>query len=209
MTSIDSLRAGASALPPESASSPHLPQPPSPDALARSVREAGPRGLPPVERWNPPFCGDIPMSIDAEGGWHYGGTPIARPAMVKLFASILRKDPERFVLVTPVERVGIAVADAPFLAVEMTVKGEGVAATLTFRTNLDDLAEAGPEHPLRFERETAGGSRPYVLVRGGLWARATRAIWHDLADQAQEQDGMLGVWSAGAFFPIEPAGPDV
>ena len=138
------------------------------------------KGPPPVERWNPPFCGDIDMRIAADGTWFYGGTPIGRPPLVRLFASILRKDPERFVLVTPVERVGIAVEDAPFLAVEMAVEGEGESRTIAFRTNVDDVVQVDASHPLRFERDPQDGVKPYVLVRGGLWARVTRALTYDL-----------------------------
>src|SRR6476619_2886774 len=138
-------------------------------ALARLSAALGPdagrKGLPPVERWNPAYCGEIDMRIAADGTWHYMGTPINRPALVKLFSTVLRKDPERHVLVTPVERVGIEVEDAPFLAVEMAVEGEGAARRLTFRTNVDDEVTVDAQHPLRFEREATGGLRPYVLVR--------------------------------------------
>ena len=115
------------------------------------------------------------MRIAADGTWHYMGTPINRPALVKLFSTVLRKDPERHVLVTPVERVGIDVEDAPFLAVEMAVDGEGEGRQIAFRTNVDDLVQVGPEHPLRFEQDAKGGVKPYVRVRGELWARVTRA----------------------------------
>ena len=109
-------------------------------------------GLPPVDRWNPPFCGDIDMEIRADGTWFYMGTPIGRQPLVRLFSTVLRKDDDgKTYLVTPVEKVGIRVQDAPFLAVEMAVTGEGAGRTLTFRTNLGDVAEAGPEHRLRFE----------------------------------------------------------
>lgn len=163
----------------------------------------------PVERWNPPFCGDIDMAIASDGTWFYNGTPIGRPALVKLFASILRKDPERYVLVTPVERVGIAVADVPFLAVEMAVEGEGAQRRLHFRTNVDDVVTAGPAHPMRFALDADGGLKPYVLVRGGLWARLTRALMHDLVNLGEERtvDGTeaFGVASDGAFFVMAPA----
>ncbi len=163
--------------------------------------------MPPVERWNPPFCGDIDMRIDGEGNWSYMGSPIGRPALVKLFASVLRKDPDRYVLVTPVERVGIAVADVPFLAVEMAVDGEGETRKLAFRTNVDDLVEVGPDHPLRFDLDEAGGLRPYLLVRGGLWARLTRALTYDLVELGEERpDGEgsegFGIFAAGTFYPM-------
>jgi hypothetical protein len=175
-------------------------------ALGEASRGKGP---PPVERWNPPFCGDIDMRIDQDGTWFYNGTPIGRPALVKLFASVLRKDPERYVLVTPVERVGIAVADVPFLAVEMAVTGIGETRQIAFRTNVDDLVEVGPEHPLRFDRDGGDGVKPYVLVRGGLWARLTRALTYDLIELGEERDidgaPSFGVAAGGAFYPIAPA----
>lgn len=201
----DPARAGEPA--PES---PHGDAPRPGDALARLASALGEigrtRGPAPVETWNPPFCGDLDMRIDGDGTWFYMGTPIGRPALVKLFASVLRRDPERFVLVTPVERVGITVADAPFLAVEMAVSGEGAARTIAFRTNVDDLVEVGPDHPLRFEEEEGGGVKPYVRVRGGLWAKVTRALTYDLLDLGRDAgpDG-FGIETAGAVYPV-PAG---
>jgi len=187
---------------------PHLP-PPGGDALSRLVATLGPaggRGPAPVERWNPAYCGEIDMRIDADGTWFYMGTPIGRPALVKLFSTVLRRDPERFVLVTPVERVGIAVADAPFAAVEMAVEGAGEARTIAFRTNVDDLVQVGPDHPLRFEAGEKGAVKPYVLVRGGLWARVTRALTYDLVDLGEErempQGRTFGVAASGGFYPV-------
>lgn len=183
------------------------------DALARLTAALGGagRGPAPVDRWDPPFCGDIDMRIDADGTWFYMGTPIGRPALVRLFASVLRRDPDRFVLVTPVERVGIAVADAPFMAVEMAVTGEGAGREIAFRTNVDDLVPVGPEHPLRFEEGAAGGVAPYVLVRGGLWAKVTRALTYDLVELGEERrvDGepTFGIASGDAFYPV-PGGRD-
>jgi uncharacterized protein len=175
------------------------------NAIADIAAKARVKGPPPVHLWNPPYCGEIDMRIAADGTWFYQGTPIGRPAMVKLFASILRKDPERFVMVTPVEMVGITVDDAPFAAVELTAS----AGTLVFRTNVDDMVTASAEHPLRFERGTAGGIKPYVLVRGGLWARATRSVYLELAELAVTRiiNGVaqFGVESGGAFFPMAPA----
>jgi hypothetical protein len=183
------------------------------NALSRLIEALGPesgrRGLPPVERWNPAYCGEIDMRIAADGTWHYMGTPINRPALVRLFSTILRKDPERYVLVTPVERVGIVVEDVPFLAVEMAVDGEGENRQIAFRTNVDDLVQAGSEHPLRFERDPDGGVKPYVLVRGELWARVTRALALDLVamGETREVDGhqVFGIPSREGFFPIAPA----
>jgi hypothetical protein len=149
-----------------------------PSGLAALAAEVGQLAKPrPVERWNPPFCGDIDMEIAADGSWSYMGTPIGREALVRLFASILRRDPDgRHVLVTPVEKVGIRVVDAPFLAVDMSAEGPGRDQTLTFRTNVGDVVAAGPEHPLRFALETGtGGLKPYLLVRGGLEALVSRA----------------------------------
>nr|WP_245513035.1 DUF1285 domain-containing protein [Enterovirga rhinocerotis] len=182
--------------------------------MARLVEALGPRkgrGPAPVERWNPPYCGEIDMRIEADGTWFYMGTPIGRPALVKLFSTVLRRDPERFVLVTPVERIGIAVADAPFAAVEMAVEGDGEGRSLAFRTNVDDLVEVGPDHPLRFEVGDADGVKPYILVRGGLWARLTRALTYDLLDLGEERlvegRSAFGIAAGGAFFtvPQDPA----
>jgi hypothetical protein len=167
------------------------------------------RGPPPVERWNPAYCGEIDMRIAADGTWHYMGSPIARPALVRLFSTVLRKDPERYVLVTPVERVGITVDDVPFLAVQMAVEGEGDARQIAFRTNVDDLVQVGPDHPLRFDRDPTGGLKPYLRVRGGLWARLTRTLAFDLVDLGEEvaRDGGVefGIRAGGAFFPIASA----
>jgi hypothetical protein len=181
-------------------------------ALSRLVEALGPeahrRGPPPVERWNPAYCGEIDMRIAADGTWHYNGSPITRPALVRLFSTILRKDPERHVLVTPVERVGIEVEDAPFLAVEMAVEGEGEARQIAFRTNVDDLVSVGPDHPLRFERDDHDGVKPYLRVRGDLWARVTRALALDLVAMGEERPGpegaLFGVAAGGVFFPIAP-----
>jgi hypothetical protein len=177
------------------------------DRLAREAQGGeGRRPLPPVHLWNPPYCGKIDMRIAADGTWFYAGTPIGRPALVRLFSTILRKDEDRFVLVTPVERVGIEVEDAPFLAVEMEVEN---GADLTFRTNVDDRVTADAAHPLRFESEAAGGLRPYVLVRGGLWARLTRPLFYDLVERGEircvDDREMFGIASAGSFFPMAPA----
>jgi hypothetical protein len=165
--------------------------------------------LPPVELWRPPFCGDIDMRIARDGAWFYQGTLIGRPALVRLFSTILRKDPERYVLVTPVERVGITVEDAPFVAVEMDVMGESSTQVLRFRTNVDDWVKVDAAHPLRFEPAEADGIKPYVLVRGGLWAVVKRALWLDLValGEIREHDGLqrFGVVSSEAFFPLAKA----
>lgn len=163
----------------------------------------------PVEKWNPAYCGELDMRIASDGTWFYQGTPIGRPKLVKLFASILRKDPDRFVLVTPVEKVGITVEDAPFIAVEMHAEGEGERQVLAFRTNVDDTVTAGPEAPMRFARGAGEGLKPYVRVRGDLWARLSRPLLYDLVERGTERevDGArwFGVFSCGVFFPIAPA----
>ena len=182
---------------------------PEVSAMAEIAARAARKGPPPVHLWNPPFCGTIDMRIAADGAWFYQGTPIGRPAMVRLFASILRKDPERYVLVTPAEMVEIAVEDAPFLAVAMEQRGEPGDPALSFRTNVDDEVTANADHPLRFEQEATGGFKPYVLVRSGLWAKATRSVYLELVDMAEievvDGVGMLGVRSCGAFFPVTAA----
>lgn len=179
------------------------------DAIVTSLpREKG--GLPPVELWNPPFCGDIDMKIATDGTWFYQKTPIGRAPLVKLFASILKREDERYFLVTPVEKVGIVVEDAPFLAVELSVVGAGQSQALKFRTNVDDLVEAGPGHALRFEPEPeTGGLKPYLHVRRDLWAKVTRALFYDLVELGEERDiggkAMFGVASNGEFFPMAEA----
>jgi hypothetical protein len=167
------------------------------------------RGLPPVERWNPPFCGDLDMRIAADGTWFYLGTPIGRPALVRLFSSVLRKDGDDYFLVTPVEKVGITVEDAPFQAVEMAVEGEGENRSLAFRTQVDDVVSAGRDHAIRFTRAPKDGLKPYVHVRAGLWARVTRAVTYDLLalGEVREAEGraMFGVFAGGVFHPAVPA----
>jgi uncharacterized protein len=179
------------------------------DSLTRSARQAAPgAGLRPVELWHPPYCGEIDMRIAADGTWFYGGTPIKRAPLVKLFASILRKDPERFVLVTPVEMVAITVDDAPFIAVELHRDPSQQGPTLTFRTNVDDEVSADAAHPLRFVRDAKGGLKPYIRVRGDLWARVARPLVHDLVERGETRDidgdDFFGVVSAGTFFAMAP-----
>ena len=174
-----------------------------PAGLAALVAQAGqPARSRPVDRWNPPYCGEIDMRIAADGTWLYRGTPIEREALKRLFASILRREPDgRYVLVTPVERVGIIVDDAAFLAVEMAVEGVGSDRTLTFRTDVGDVVAAGPEHPLRFEAEAGtGGLKPYLHVRGRLEALVTRSLALDLVALGDARAGAAGIWSAGVFF---------
>ena len=165
-------------------------------AMISRAAHAG-EGLPPVERWHPDHCGSIPMRIAADGSWHYDGSPIRRPKLVRLFSTVLRREPDgSHVLVTPVERMTIEVEDAPFVAVEVA-RTDG--PTLTFRTNLGDVTEAGPDRPMRLT-DGPDGFKPYVLVRGGLWALATRSVAQELAEWLEE-DGTLR--SGGAAFGVE------
>src|SRR5262245_61416704 len=178
------------------------------DAIAGAVEAS--KGLPPVHLWNPPFCGDLDMRIAADGTWFYLKTPIGRPALVKLFASVLKREDNKYFLVTPMEKCGIVVDDVPFVAVELRVEQPGRDQTLHFRTNVDDWVACGQGHALRFEPETAtGGLRPYLHVRRDLWARVKRALFYDLVELGEERDvggvRMFGVVSAGAFFAMAPA----
>jgi hypothetical protein len=177
--------------------------------LEQLLKEAAARGDAPVERWDPPHCGDIGLAIHADGTWSYRDSPIARQSLVRLFARVLRRDDDgRFFLVTPAEKIDIAVADAPFLAVEMEVRGAGRNQQLVFRTNVDDVVTAGPDHPLRFQlEEGTGGIKPYVRVRGRLDALVSRSVTHDLLDLlGQGTDAQqLGLWSDGAFFAVPTA----
>jgi uncharacterized protein len=169
--------------------------------------QAGDR-LPPVDKWDPPYCGDIGMRIGGDGVWFYQGSPIGRKPLVRLFSRVLRKDADgRHYLVTPVEKIDVAVDDAPFLAVEMEVGGEGADQVLTFRTNVDDVVRCEGAHPLRFVPEPhSGGLKPYLLVRGRLEALVTRAVYYDLVELAvpgdAHADAPLGIWSSGAFFSL-------
>src|SRR5262245_53221467 len=168
------------------------------------------KGLPPVERWDPPFCGDIDMRIAADGTWFYPKTPIGRPALVKLFASVLKREGDKYLLVTPVEKVGIAVEDVPFLAVEMKATAGEAGRVLQFRTNVDDWVAVGPGHALRFEQQpVTGGLKPYVHVRRELWAKITRALFYDLVALGEERDvggmAMFGVVSGDEFFTMAEA----
>ena len=180
------------------------------EAIASAAKRVGDKGPPPVHLWNPPFCGDIDMRIAADGTWFYMKTPIGRPALVKLFASVLKRETNNYFLVTPVEKVGIVVEDAPFLAVEMQTLDQTGGRLLRFRTNVDDWIECGPEHALRFDPEPGtGGLKPYLHVRRDLWARLTRALFYDLVALGQERDiggrRMFGVASKDSFFPMAPA----
>jgi len=180
------------------------------EALVSRAARAG-KGPAPVERWNPDFCGDLDLEIKADGTWFYLGTPIGRMPLVQLFSSVLRKDADgKTYLVTPVERVGIRVVDAPFIAVEMNVSGSGNDQVITFRTNVGDVVAAGPDHPLRFvDEDETGGLKPYVLVRGRLEALVARPVMYELVNLGEEIEvegrPMFSVRSKGVVFPIMPA----
>jgi uncharacterized protein len=171
--------------------------------------KAAAKGLPPVHLWNPPFCGDLDMRIASDGTWFYMGTPIGRPALVRLFSTILKRENGKHFLVTPVEKVGIRVDDAPFLAVEMVKDGDSRGRLLRFRTNVDDWVTCDSLHRLRFEPAADGGLTPYLHVRADLWAKVTRALYYDLVDMGEERvvDGrpMFGVASSGEFFAMADA----
>ena len=182
------------------------------EGIAKALPRDGSKALPPVERWNPPFCGDIDMKIATDGTWFYQKTPIGRPALVKLFSTVLKREGDKYFLVTPVEKVGIVVEDAPFLAVELKVilpEQDGVLPVLRFRTNVDEWVDAGPGHALRFETEASGGLKPYLHVRRDLWAKVTRALFYDLVALGEERvvDGkpMFGVVSGGEFYAMAEA----
>jgi hypothetical protein len=161
------------------------------------ARKAGKKGPPPVHLWNPPFCGDIDMRIATDGTWYYLKTPIGRPALVKLFASVLKREDDKYFLVTPVEKCGITVDDAPFLAVEMKIEQGDKGRVLNFRTNVDDWVACGPEHRLRFEPEPdTAGLKPYLHVRRDLWAKVTRALFYDLVELGEERAACGGRCSA-------------
>lgn len=164
----------------------------------------------PVERWNPDYCGEMDLVIKADGSWWHEGSRITRRGMVDLFASVLRKDEDgRTYLVTPVEKLGVQVERAHFLAIRVDAQnqGEGEAQRLFFKTNLDETVEAGPDHPIRVETDPETMEPdPYVGVRGRLEAAITRAVFYELVDLAVEKDGTLGVWAGGVFFPLGPKG---
>ncbi|MEP0963175.1 MAG: DUF1285 domain-containing protein [Roseobacter sp.] len=179
---------------------------PSAEGLAASINAAKTRGLPPVEEWNPPFCGDLDMRIARDGTWYYQGTPIGRPGLVKLFSSILLKEGEKYFLVTPVEKVGISVDDAPFLAVGFDVEGNGHTQVLTFTTQVDDTTVASDSLPIRVERHPETGEpAPYVRVRRNLEALIDRKSFYRLVDLGVHHENWFGVWSSGRFFPIIPS----
>lgn len=179
---------------------------PSAESLASSARAASKKGLPPVHLWNPPFCGDLDIQIKRDGTWFYLGTPIGRPELVRLFSTILKREGDDYFLVTPVEKVGITVDDAPFVAVDFNPKGDD----LEFETNVGDVAVAGPDHPIRVERDPdTGEPSPYVLIRANLEALIDRKSFYRLVELGEHQDydgtRWFGITSGGQFFPIIPS----
>lgn len=187
-----------------------MPMQPPPDfanlSLAEVARLAAEAKLPPVDRWTPTHCGDSEMRIAADGTWFHQGSPITRPDMVRLFATILRREPDgSHVLVTPVEKLSIAVDDAPFVAVEAKLSGEGEAGRVAFRLNTGDMVVADASHPIRIDG-SVDAPRPYVMVRGGMDALIARSVFYELAERlVAGPDGRTGLWSEGSFFAFDPA----
>lgn len=181
------------------------------EGVAAAAKQAPGRGLPPVHLWNPARSGEIDIVIRKDGSWTHEGAPIAREALVRLFSTILRKDPDGVYLVTPVEKLKIRVEDAPFLAVRVDqVTGADGAPVLRFLTNVGDEVEAGPENAIRVQTDPAGEPRPYLHVRGGLEALINRPTFYELAALAEArptpEGPMLGVVSHGAWFAIGAPG---
>lgn len=179
---------------------------PSAESLAASIQATGTKGLPPVHLWNPPFCGDIDMRIARDGTWFYEGTPIGRFQLARLFSTILKLEDGKYFLVTPVEKVGITVDDAPFVAVDFTVSGTGPEQKLRFETNMGDRVVARADDPIRVERDPATGEpSPYVHVRAGLEALIDRKSFYRLVDIGAHHEDWFGLWSDGVFFRIIPS----
>ena len=179
---------------------------PSAEGIAASVKAAKKGGMPPVHLWNPPFCGDLDMRIARDGTWFYLGTPIGRFELVKLFSSILKREDGKYFLVTPVEKVGIIVDDAPFVAVDFDATGNGDEQVLSFSTHVGDTAVAGPDHPIRVMRDPQTGEpSPYVLIRADLEALIDRKSFYRLVELGAHHEGWFGLWSSGQFFPVIPS----
>jgi hypothetical protein len=170
--------------------------------LLAAAQVTGAKGLPPVHLWNPPYCGEIDIRIARDGIWWHEGSPIGRAPLVRLFSTILKREGARFYLVTPVEKVGIVVEDVPFIATDFVVAGAGAGQALTFTTNVGDSVVAGPDAPLRLT-----GDAPYVMVRAGLEARIDRKSFYRLAELGAlaewQGEEWFGVWSGGAFWPMQ------
>ncbi len=184
---------------------------PSVESLLSAATEAArARGVPPLQLWNPPFCGNMDIEIRRNGSWFHQGRQITRASLVKLFSSILRRDGDDFFLVTPVEKVGIRVQDAPFVAVDVNAAGEGNDQVLVFTTNVGDVITAGPEHPIRVRHDPATGEpAPYILVRVNLEALIDRKTYYRLMElgvhHKHRGETWFGLWSGGSFFPTLPA----
>jgi len=183
---------------------------PTADGIAQAAKAAAKKGPAPVHLWNPDFCGDLDMRIARDGTWFYLGTPIGRMPLVKLFSSIIRKDGDDYFLVTPVEKVGITVDDAPFVAIDFDMEGIGQDQKISFTTQVDDVAVAGPDNPIRVVRDPETGEpSPYVLIRANLEALIDRKSFYRLVDigvhSKFEGEDWFGVWSGGQFFPIIPS----
>lgn len=179
---------------------------PSAEGIAASVRAAKTKGLPPVHLWNPPFCGNLDIRIARDGTWFYLGTPIGRPELVRLFSSILKKEDGEYFLVTPVEKVGIRVDDAPFVAVDFEPVETEAGKVLRFETQVGDFADAGRDHQIRVIRDAKTGEpSPYVHIRADLEALIDRKSFYRLVDLGAHHDGWFGVWSGGHFFGIIPS----
>jgi len=179
---------------------------PSAEGIAASVKAVKKGGMPPVHLWNPPFCGDLDMRIARDGTWFYLGTPIGRFELVKLFSSILKREDGKYFLVTPVEKVGITVDDAPFVAVDFDATGTSDEQVLSFITHVGDTAVAGPDHPIRVERDPQTGEpSPYVLIRADLEALIDRKSFYRLVELGRHHEGWFGLWSSGQFFPVIPS----
>lgn len=184
----------------------HISVKPTAESLAESARAASKGSLPPVHDWDPPDCGDLDIRIARDGTWYYLDSPIKRTGLVRLFSTILRKDGDDYVLVTPVEKVGITVDDAPFVAVDFDASGAGDTQSLTFTTNVGDTVTAGEGAPIRVERDPATGEpSPYVLVRDRLEALIDRKSFYRLVEIGQDHEGWFGLWSGGVFFPMLPS----
>ncbi|MEP3636665.1 MAG: DUF1285 domain-containing protein [Paracoccaceae bacterium] len=180
--------------------------PPSADSLIASINASKTRGLPPVHLWNPPFCGDLDMRIARDGTWFYQGTPIGRPALVKLFSSILKRENGKYFLVTPVEKVGITVDDAPFVAIDFESTGTGPDQNVTFETQVGDTSAAGADHPIRVERDPETGEpSPYVHIRADLEALIDRKSFYRLIELGSHEEGWFGIWSGRTFFQVIPS----
>ncbi|ATE64957.1 DUF1285 domain-containing protein [Rhizorhabdus dicambivorans] len=181
---------------------------PSPDFAGLSLNDiaayAAENRLPPVDKWNPEHCGDSTMRIASDGTWYHQGSPIGRPAMVRLFSTILRREADgSYVLVTPAEKLSITVDDAPFVAVELKSEGEGRDRRLAFRLNTGDLVVADADHPLTVA-EKADGPHPYIKVRGGLDALISRPVYYELVNLALDSgEEPVGIWSEGQFFALD------